>query len=265
MPIKFSLDKNRKHHLWIAIGLGVWVFIFLFLSEPFDINKFSQKEKFVYLPIYGFIQSICYLLILPYQEVILKKQNSWLLKNELFLLLLLSIIGSIINFFFYKYIIVNNEPHTYEFIHYQKFVYLPALTIILPFVFISRYILGKFSDKSTFENKITIQGDGQYDFIHLNSDDLLFIQSSDNYIEINYLEKSGIKKKLIRGKLSDVSNKFPKLLKTHRSYLINPIHFKQLKIENKKHFLDLGYGDLIPVSRALQSEVKSQLQLTTNR
>ena len=69
----------------------------------------------------------------------------------------------------------------------------------------------------------------------------------------------------MRGTISDVEEAFSQLLKTHRSFLINPIHFKQFKTENKKLFIDLGLGIIIPVSRGLQTEIKSALQVTTNK
>ena len=265
MTRKFPFDKNKKHHLWVAFGLVLWIFLFLFFTEPFDINKFSNKEKLLFLPFYGLIQGITYLITLLYQNAILKKQQSWFIKNEILFLLILAITGSIINFLFYKNVIVYNEQYTYDFITYQKLIFLPALTIILPFILLCRYILGLFSSKTITEKQINIQGEGKHDFIQLKPQELLFVQSSDNYIEINYLEKNQIKKKLIRANLTDVSNSIPELLKTHRSFLINPIHFRQLKIENKKHFIDLGYDILIPVSRSLQSDIKNQLQLTTNK
>ncbi|WP_093869822.1 LytTR family DNA-binding domain-containing protein [Tenacibaculum sp. MAR_2010_89] len=54
-------------------------------------------------------------------------------------------------------------------------------------------------------------------------------------------------------------------MKTHRSFLINPNHFKQFKIENKKLYIDMGFGKKIPVSRNLQTSIKSKLPITTNK
>lgn len=257
----YPLHKSLKKHLFIALGLGIWVYLFLVFTEPFDINKFNENEKLL-LPIFGLLASISYCIPLLYQFRILEK-NSWKIKNEVVFTLFVIILGSIVYFLFYKYFIAYNEPDTYNYFHYVKWIYIPALVIILPFLLIARFLLAKFFE--TPDTKITIKGKGQYDFINLKIEDLLFIQSSDNYVEINFIENDLTQKKLIRGTISEVEKTFDNLLKTHRSFLINPLHFKQFKIENKKLLVDLGFGFSIPVSRTLQNHVKAQLQTTTNK
>ncbi|WP_452601455.1 LytTR family transcriptional regulator DNA-binding domain-containing protein [Pontimicrobium sp. MEBiC06410] len=254
-----------QNHLWITLGLALWVFLFLYFSEPFDINRFSENEKIFLLPIYALIQGICYSIPLLYQNFVYRKQQQWFFKNEAVFLILLISIGAILNFLFYKIIIVDNDPGTYSFFQYFKWIYLPAVAIILPFVIVTRIILGKLYNPKESNDKITIKGKGKYDFITLKQEELLFIQSSDNYIEINFIQNNTVQKKLIRGTISEVESTFPELLKTHRSFLINTIHFIQFKTENKKLFIDLGYGNAIPVSRNLQQAVKSKLQPTTNK
>jgi DNA-binding LytR/AlgR family response regulator len=139
------------------------------------------------------------------------------------------------------------------------------LAIILPFILIGRYITGKFSENNIIEDKIVIKGKGKLDFIALKPNELVFVQSSDNYIEVNFIEKDIIKKKIIRETISEIQRSFPFLLKTHRSFLINPIHFKHFKTENKKLLIEVGFGYRIPVSRNLQASIKSELQIATNK
>ena len=71
--------------------------------------------------------------------------------------------------------------------------------------------------------KIEIKGEGQYESLRLLEEDLICIQSSDNYIEVFYLNGGQLKKMLIRNKLSIVEDAFPKFLRTHRSYMIKEI------------------------------------------
>lgn len=260
----YPFNKTLKNHLWIALGLGLWVFVFLYFSEPFGIDEVPRERKLFTLPVYGLIQSLSYCIPLLYQVAVVKKHPLWSIANEALFIGLTVIIGAIINFAFYKYVVVGNVENAFYFIEYLKLFYLPALTIVLPFVVIGRILLGKLLERITIEDKITIKGKGQYDFINLKSGELLFIQSSDNYMEINFKENETINKKLIRGTLSEVEKAFPELLKTHRSFLINPIHFKQFKLEDKKLFVDLGLGITIPVSRGLQTSVKNELQVATN-
>ena len=264
MNKRYPLHQKISYHFWIAIGLAIWVFVFLYLSEPFDIHKFSNTEKWTLLPLYGLIEGICYAIPLVYQSSVFKKNQNWHVSNELLFLIIVIILGALINFIFYKTAVVYNEEGTYSFWEYSRWVYLPGLAIILPFVIVSRFILGKFSERIQLDDQITIQGKGQSEFIHLKAADLVCISSADNYIEISFLEMGMLQKKVIRATLSEVHKKYPSFIKPHRSYLVNPLHFKQFKSVNKKLVLDLGNQVEVPVSRNLQSEMKRKFQLTTN-
>lgn len=79
-----------------------------------------------------------------------------------------------------------------------------------------------------------------------------------------FLLKKKLKKKTLRETISGLEKSFTFLMKTHRSFLINPYHFKQFKIANKKLYIDVGYEKIIPVSRNLQTSIKSKLPITTN-
>lgn len=261
----YPLHKNMNTHLWITVALSVWVYLFLFFSEPFDINRFTKEEKLFLLPFYGIIAGLSYLFPLYYQKKVLGNENSWKIKNELLFLVIAIFLGWVFNYIFYKILVAENEPGTYNIFHYLRWIYAPALLIILPFIIITRYIFAKLFEQKIIERKITIKGKGQHDFIQLKFDNLLFIQSSDNYIDIHYLEETSIHKKVIRGTITEIANNFPELLKIHRSFLINPSHFKQFKTENKKWYIDIGFGFLLPISRGLQTSVKEFFQFTTNK
>lgn len=265
MKKEYPLNKNIKNHLLLGITLCLWVFVFLFFAEPFDIHKFTTTEKLIFLPVYGVIQGICYCLPIWYQNKF--KNSVWRVKNELIFIVLMIVVGFGINFLFYKNIVAYNEPDTYEYYHYFKWIYAPALAIILPFIIIGRYVMGKFFENEikTDKKKIIIKGKGKYDLIILHMDELVFIHSSDNYVDVFFIEKNILKKKTLRETLSGLEKSFTFLMKTHRSFLINPNHFKQFKIENKKLYIDIGFGKKIPVSRNLQTSIKSKLPITTNK
>lgn len=265
MKSHYPLHKNIKNHLWIALGLAVWIFVFLYLSEPFEIYEFTTAEKWALLPIYGGIEGVCYAVPLWYQVKIIANKGQWTVVNEIIFLLMVVVIGAVLNFLFYTNVVVYEDEIGYSFIEYAYYVYLPALAIILPFIAICRLIIGKLSQKIQLEDQITIQGKGSYDFIRLNFGELLFVRSADNYVEIHFVENNVLQKRLLRGTLSELQNSFPDLLKTHRSFLINPIHFKQFVNLDKKLLVDLGFESRIPVSRNLQSEVKNELLLATNK
>ncbi|WP_299441027.1 LytTR family DNA-binding domain-containing protein [uncultured Aquimarina sp.] len=264
MDIKFPFDPSIKHHLLIALGLAIWIFVFLYFTEPLDVHEFNQTEKLIYLPFYGLVGSICYIFIIPVQNILFKRnKNQWSLIHEIAFLSSFIIFGLLLSRSFYLYIVMQGEPNPYTLWYHIKSIYLPAVITILPIVMIGRWSFGKYKDKKLEDIKIEINGTGNYENLRLFFNDLLCIQSSDNYIEISYLENKLLKKQLIRNKLSTIAIDFPKLLQTHRSFLINPYHFKQWKTEKGKIILLLEHNIEVPVSKTFQLQVEERFNSAT--
>ena len=72
-----------------------------------------------------------------------------------------------------------------------------------------------------------------------------------------------LKKSLIRNKLSVIDDEFPELLRTHRSFIINPFHFQRWKTEKGKLSLLLSYDIEVPISKTYQDAVKAEINSTT--
>jgi len=264
LSIKYPFDKSLKSHLIIALGLAIWIFLFLYFTEPLDVAEFSNEEQLVFLPIYGIIGAISYLLFLPLQSYLFKKSNEkWTLQNELLFLLAFIFVGTIISRLFYLFIIVPNEPNPYSFSYHLTGILIPVYSIVLPIIILGRFGFGKYKNKKTETQKIEIKGEGNYEGLRLFLNDIIYIQSSDNYVEVIYVNGKDLKKSLIRNTLSKVADEFPALLRTHRSYLINPHHFLQWKTENSKLYVELFHHSIVPVSRTYQKEVKAVLNSTT--
>ena len=264
MNLKYPFDPSIKHHSLIALGLALWIFLFLYFTEPMDVNEFTDAEKLVYLPLYGLIAAFCYLCFMPLQNLLFKKSGmNWKLKHEIIFLLSFTVLTITIARLFYLYVIVLGQPNPYTFWYHTTSVFLPAITVILPILIIGRFAFGKYKEKKLEEQKIEIQGEGAYESLRLQLNDLISIQSSDNYIEVLYTNGNTLKKTLIRNKLSVIANSFPELLRTHRSFIINPFHFQSWKTEKGKHVLALTFDLEVPISKTYVENVKSKLNFTT--
>jgi hypothetical protein len=261
---KYPFDSSIKHHFIIALGLAIWIFVFLYFTEPLDVSEFNNSEKLIYLPLYGLLGAFCYSLFLPIQNFLYKKNdNNWFVKSELLFFLIFILTSTVIARAFYLYVIVPGEPNPYTLWYYLKTVLIPAFATILPIIIFGRFAFGKYKNKQTEAKKIEIKGEGNYEGLRLFLNDVICIQSSDNYVEVFYLSGNELKKSLIRNKLSVLADEFPELLRTHRSYLINPFHFLQWKSEKSKLFVVLFHHIEVPVSRTYQNDVKAILNSTT--
>ncbi|WP_178985286.1 LytTR family DNA-binding domain-containing protein [Winogradskyella helgolandensis] len=263
--MKYPFDPLIKHHVIISLLLAIWVFVFLYFTEPLDVNQLSTNEKLIYLPGYGLVAGFCYLLFLPFQTYLyqrLKKQ--WMVLSELVFILTFSIVSILIARCYYLYIVVANEPNPYTLGYMLTAILLPAVATILPIILIGRFSFGKYYEKQLDDQKIEIKGEGNYEGLRLQLNDLICVQSSDNYIEVFYLSGPSLKKTLIRNKLSVISDEFPKLLRAHRSYLINPFHFQRWKTENGKLFVILNHHVEVPISKTYKDHIKTAINSTTN-
>lgn len=265
MSKTYPFDPSIKHHLLIALGLFVWIFVFLYFTEPLDVNEFNYIEKLTYLPLYGFIGAMIYIAVLPFQILMFKKNNAiWKRSNEIFVLALFVIISIFGLRLFYLHFIVEWHPNAYTFWYHLKSIIFPAMLTILPIIVIGRFAFGKYKEKKLEEQKIEIQGEGNYESLRLQLNELICIRSSDNYIEVFYLNGTHLKKTLIRNKLSVIDESFPELLRTHRSFIINPFHFQTWKTEKGKHFLALAYDIEVPISKTYLENVKTQFYSATD-
>lgn len=94
-------------------------------------------------------------------------------------------------------------------------------------------------------------------------ENLLYIESADNYISIWYLKNDQLKKQLVRTTLKETSNKLAdtSVVRTHRSFMINIDKIKVLRREKENLFIELDHPGLkdIPVSKTYGEELLKHL------
>lgn len=259
----YPFDPSIRHHLIIALGLAIWIFIFLFFTEPLDVGQLGDTEKLKFLPIYGVFGALGYLLCLPIQSWLAQKEGAWIIRSEILFMISLILMGFIAAWLVYFYVVVNADPYAYSIFYFAKAIYLPAGLTVFPILAIGRWSFGKYKEKQLENEKIEIHGLGNFEGLRLQWKDLICIQSSDNYVEVFFKEGEKLKTQLIRNKLSVVEEQVPELIRTHRSFLVNPIHFKQWKTGNRKLLIQLSEGIEVPVSKTYQERLKAAVNFTT--
>lgn len=97
--------------------------------------------------------------------------------------------------------------------------------------------------------------------ITLKADDLIYLEASDNYVEINYQAGEKIKSYLLRNTLKRLEKQLEgfSLVRCHRSFMVNIRRVKLMK-RDKGTFnllMDDSGATLIPVSRSFSVEISS--------
>ncbi len=97
----------------------------------------------------------------------------------------------------------------------------------------------------------------------LKTDNLLFIRSADNYVEINYLENDILSKSLLRNSIKKLEPDFfnTRIIRCHRSFIVNTDKIEIAKKTPTGFNLKLTrFSDsIIPVSKSYISEFKKFL------
>ncbi|MAZ71613.1 MAG: transcriptional regulator [Flavobacteriaceae bacterium] len=258
----YPLDPLLKHHILIALGLAIWIFLFLALTEPLDTDEFIGIEKLTFLPLYGLGGAIAYLLILPLQVFLYNRNTKkWMLWSELLFFFLMFLFGLVLLRTIYLYVVVPGAQNPYSLYYFFTAIYLPAIATIMPILAIGRWAFGRYVEKKLEDQKIEIEGEGTYEGLRLQLNDLVSVKADDNYIEVSFINNGALKKQLIRNKLSAVETAIPELVRTHRSHLINPNHFQQFKMESGKLNLILTAETLVPVSKTYATTIKNSFQI----
>lgn len=99
--------------------------------------------------------------------------------------------------------------------------------------------------------------------LSIRRENLVLIESADNYVCVYYINGDKTKKSMVRNTLSRVTEhlKGTSIVRCHRSYMINLEHAKVLHRDKEGVFIELGIEGVpdVPISRTYADNVKEWL------
>ncbi|QSS96571.1 LytR/AlgR family response regulator transcription factor [Psychroflexus sp. ALD_RP9] len=113
-------------------------------------------------------------------------------------------------------------------------------------------LIATYSTKSKVQKHLVIKSENDAIQLQLNSEDLIYLKSVGNYIEVFFLNSGAIQKKLIRNRLKTFETQLPNkiFIRCHNSFIVNGNYI--IKIEGNARNLRLqlkNCEEKIPVSR----------------
>lgn len=254
--------RERLHAIWMT---GVFLYFFLLFFQPFGVNNYDPSEKITGTLIFALSlfmggsssvlvlnELVVYPLFKPKRRI---DQIAWFLWNYILLT------GS-------SYIIYNilGGWHDLSWASFGEFLINFAVMCILPLVAIIVYLSNRSLRKSLstayqYPGKAGISNDvirlfaeNEKDALVVKIQNILYIESSDNYVEVHVLE-DGIKtKSLLRQSLKRIEEQslHPALFRCHRSFIINLLHVDRIEGNRNKLVLKLAYHESsFPVARSV--------------
>lgn len=247
------LDSTRNK--WVHIGfLSAFTLVFLTVYSPFNISEWDGS-------ILGYTIVGAVVLIVSQFGI---RPILGLQKAKLYQLLLLALAEIlIITFGIYVFFgpeFSNFDQKLGEYLLTLKYV---CLIIAIPYLLSVWFMASSqklkavqhFNTSSTITKKanlLSIKGENKKVNFAIDMDQIVFVKSAGNYLDINYLKGGKPATEIVRMSLRELETKVAgsSLFKVHRSYILNKAYISSFK-KNKKgydlvihHFAD----ETIPVS-----------------
>ena len=265
----YPLYKDVRKQLPFILGLGLFIFLFLYIFQPFEIDTLKGDTKVYYLMGFGLITSV----ILSISQIILPatfnqffEEENWTIgKQFLYLLFFISLILAICYLYFNWYNGISTSLSRFFSFYSQTFALalFPVGGLIL-FDYISKLRIYKqqfppFQQEEVPEialasdDVLVLKDENDKEQLKVKSSDLYFLKAANNYVEIYYTEDSAPKKVILRSTLSQMEQqiKNPKIIRSHRSYIVNTTQIEQISGNAQGFKLHLKISDwIVPVSRS---------------
>lgn len=288
-PFENSLVKRSA----VAFGVGLFVFLFLYIFKPFELGTYEGSQLLLTLG-YGLVTTLIIaifnlMMLFSFQNYF--TESGWTLGREIIWTLIMIALIGITNTTYTMFCGISNFS-------LRSVLYFELYTISIGFFPVTLSILiNYYRLKSGYENEsslinsklnqtetnqntagtelsqntplsdniIAIISENGKDVFNYNSDDIIFIKSADNYIEVYYVgENEKFSSQLIRATLKKCEALFQnhsQFFRCHKSYLINLNHVKKVSGNAQGYKLHVQHTDeLIPVSRIHNETIKTKLE-----
>lgn len=262
----FPYNPSFKIHIIIGIIQGLLLSFILIILQPFNLNNFNHKYGDILLLGFGLVKFLNYTLAHFVENYFYKLNKKWTLWNEIIFLFVSSLTGAILGYIYLDLVFENQPLSLLRLILFFYYIVLPILPLTIFPKSVLRYLIIKKWTKDLNINqqnieiiseKIVLKGQSVNDELIFFKEQLIYVKSVDNYVQVYYVDET-LKNKMLRASLSQIVTQAPFLIKPHRSYLVNPEH--SFKIEGNSQKAVLVLKDLnedIPISRTAYKNIKT--------
>jgi hypothetical protein len=249
-----------------SLFLGIFVCLLLIVFQPFGTSEDQMDDKVLKLGGYGIIVFVLFYLgkYLIYKAF---KTSNISLKQELAVLSVTFLIVLMATFIYHQLIIdvafaIRNFP---VFGLFGVAIGIIPFGILIYHKIITNKVIIKDSAITGDDSKITIVlfGTNNNEVFKFVEKDILYLQSSANYVEVVFLHKQNLEKVLIRNTLKNIEKQLQSknFQRIHRSIVVNINHFYKIRNKEGKKYLELPDRNLsLTVSKSYLSSLELKLK-----
>ncbi len=270
----YPLINGSRNKLLIVILFGLFTFLFLRLYRPFGAEQINEHTT-IFLAGFGVMVSIGlgfnYFLV-PKLLTSLFDQDTWQVYKEIIYISWSFLLISLFNFVYNSTVGEELAPQ-HTFIEFFGITFSVGIfpTIIMVFM-VELYLTKRNQEHAIAINKSLEEPESSVkDSIQINSeskreealkldlDKFLFAMADNNYSTIYFIKDGVLRKHLLRIKLKslqDQMSKYPSILRTHKSFLVNKLKIKSIEGNARSLYIILqDYNGKLPVSRSVSREL----------
>ena len=267
---------TTRHWLLTAAGVGLFVSFFLIFFEPFGTSEWEDPRKPFILAGYGVVTFIGVALV----SVIIPRwfnnwysEANWTVGREIAWNVLIIVLITFGNLLYSQWFLGRafNLRNLLFWLGITASIGITPVTVITLVNYnrlLRKYATGSLSVKnadisietnSTPQDEIKLIAENEKDTLVLVAEELLFIESADNYSEVVFWKENKLQKVLLRSSLSRLEEqiKHSFIARCHRSYIINLRQVTGISGNAQGYKLQLqNWGVALPVARRYTDLVK---------
>lgn len=260
---------SLRSQLMAAIIIGLSVFFILAVFQPFGTFGYSMDNKMLFLAGYGVICSVVYIACYAFMMTFLRRwfaPSKWNIIREIITLLPVLFLISMTALLYHHRVIGGYDIRLNDVVYFFR---ISMAVAIVPFsvLFYRKYLV---SSQTTIQPPvsdtgyhITFRSNNKNEKpLTVLSDDLLYVKSEGNYIEIAYMSDGVVKTQLLRNALNQVEGILPgsDFMRIHRSYIVNAGMLGSVILSGSSYSVRMRETDLrLPVSRSMIRAVRDRI------
>lgn len=263
--------------------IGVFVAFFLAIFQPFGISHWETDHRFLKIIGFGVVSFICTLSVKAVLALVLKPSKAeerWNVWKEILALLItllfiafgnliyadtIEVVSFGINELFRAILVtflLGIFPITANiFIKYNRYLSLnqkEALQMEQEVIDYQQRLKVAVTESTQdrivpIPKRLRLISENEKEVLEMEPDDLLYIESADNYSEVIFLKDGTITKQLIRTSLKRIEShiNISSIIRCHRSYIVNLKQVAHIKGNAQGYKINFKSGTehTIPVSR----------------
>lgn len=255
---KFTLLDKKGNRYLLAFIILVFTIVFINLFKPWNIGRWYSDSgiiKFLRLSSYGVVVSAV-LLFTQFPLRRLFKVDAFKIKTYLLWLFIEVILICMV------YILMYGNPigNFFNDLGYALRYTLLGIWIPYSFAILIVYYINQRKEIEQLQTKIAQPAkkkliafkdeNGKIKFSVL-AKDLLFLESTDNYVSVFYILDGKVNRELLRNTMKNLEETFKEsgVTRCHRSFMVNSDNIEFVKKSGKKLHLKVRLVDkIIPVS-----------------